>query len=645
MRLAASTAALALLAAAVAGSPQPAPSAPSDASDDVGRGAGSAALTRPLEVPRAGSVRVALPVSQYAPALGFEVLGPDGARVPVRLLALDAGGAPRTARVVAVTQTPGGWSVIIDAGPSAPPHQGLRLPLAAGGLAEVELAASADRDEWTPLATATLFRLGAGEELQGSALAYPATDARYLRLSWPAAAQFPRLREVELESVATGTEEAALPPSACTADGARRTTCDFSALGDRAVESIDLVLPAGRAAGWRLRAAADGRWQTLGAGSWAPLPTTAPRRLPAGGTGAALRLELWGETDAPVPSQLSARLLPLALAIDAPGAGTYELRSAPGLPRPPAEAAAGNAGAQWIVPGDPQPLAAALPPLAVPAGGPLPRAAFARHWPVRTQARPGDAVRLTLPGAVEAATRADLADLRLARQGRQVPYLVDVVAVPERVATWERIAPQPRQQGTSVAELPLPAGVGRLDGELLLRVPPRPLRRDIRLVRQGTSEGVGDAPDLVTPWREWRCEPLPPLPCELALPSLAAGRGPLRVEIADGDNAPLAEISAELWQPRRALVFPWPGEPVALLTGSPRVGVPSYELAAVADDLRARPARAARLGPALEGWDGAPARWPRWVVLASLGLAAAVLLLLLARALPRMPESGTSPRA
>jgi hypothetical protein len=609
------------------------------------------AVAQTLLVERAGPVRVALPATHYAPTAGFEVLGPDGARLPVQLLALDAAGTPRRVRVDSVNQTPQGWSVIIDAGPSAPPHQGIRLPLAAGGLAEVELAASDDRTHWTPLASATLFRLGAGDDLQGSALAYPATDARYLRLFWPTAASFPRLREVELESVATAAEEVSLPANACTSDAARRTTCDLASLGDRIVDSIELVLPAGRAIGWRLRAATRGRWQTMGEGSWAPLPTTAPRRLPAGGDGAPLRLELWGEIDAPVPASVALRVLPLALAIDAPAAATYELRSGPGLRRPAAEPAAANAAAQWVVPGPPRALGAP-PPLPLPAGGTLPRATFARHWPVRAQARPGDAVRLPLTGAVEAASRADLADLRLARQGRQVPYLVEEVAAPERAASWEHLVPKPKDgadrdrgtEGVSVAELPLPPGLGRLDGELLLRVPPRPLRRDVRLVRQGVPEGVGDAPEIATGWQQWHCEPLPPLPCELALMPPAAGRGPLRLEIVDGDNAPLAEIAAELWRPRRALLFPWPGEPVALLAGSPRIGAPVYDLAAVAGELRARPALVARLGPAMEGSEGAPAGWPRWSVLGSLALAAVVLLLLLARALPRMPESEPPPR-
>jgi hypothetical protein len=83
---------------------------------------------------------------------------------------------------------------------------------------------------------------------------------------------------------------------------------------------------------------------------------------------------------------------------------------------------------------------------------------------------------------------------------------------------------------------------------------------------------------------------------------------------------------------------------VVLLAGAPRLLSPAYDLAAVEGELRARPARTARLGPAVEGFEGAPARWPRWVVLSSLALAATVLLLLLARALPRMPAPAAEAR-
>jgi hypothetical protein len=262
---------------------------------------------------------------------------------------------------------------------------------------------------------------------------------------------------------------------------------------------------------------------------------------------------------------------------------------------------------------------------------------------VQVAAPAGAAIRLLLPGAVESAARADLGDLRLARQGRQVAYLVEDVAVPERATTWDRITPRPREEGVSGAELPLPGALARLPGELLLRVPSRPLRRDVRLLRPGISDGVGEPPPVATSWIEWRCEPSPPLPCELSLPLPGGGRGPLQLEVRDGDNAPLAALSAELWRPRRALLFPWPGGPVALLAGAPRLPAPAYDLTAVERELRARPARMARLGPAIEGWEGAPARWPRWAVLSSLALAATVLLLLLARALPKMPAPAAEP--
>jgi hypothetical protein len=603
--------------------------------------------SRPLAVERAGRARVALPADLYPPGFGFAVVGPDGAPVAWRLLALDAGGAPRRARVSAVTEAGDGWLVTLDAGPSPPPHQGLRLPLAAAGLVQVELEQSADGRAWEPLSSASLFRLGAGEELQGAALTYPATAARYLRLRWaaspgaPRAEQFPRLTEVELEPVATAAEEVALPAAACAPDGARRTVCDLSALGDRSVASVTVSLLAGRAVGWRLRRAVDGRWLPLGEGSWEALPEPVARRVPGCEGSGPLRLELWGESEPPVPTRLVASLLPLALELDAARAGAYELRAAPGLPRPAAEAAGGGADVPWLSPGPPSELPPP-PPLAVVGGGPLPKASFTRHWPVRVQAAVGEAVRLPLPGGVEATARADLGDLRLARQGRQVAFLVEGSATPERAGSWAELPLRPQGHGTSTSELRLAAGRGALVGELLLRVPARPLARDVRLVGAEARQGVGEPPPAPTPWIAWRCEPLPPLPCELAVALPAAARGPLRIEVADADNAPLAELSAELWRPRRELVFPWPGGAVVLLAGSPRLQAPAYDLAAIAENLRSRPARVARLGPALEGWEGAPARWPRWAVLASLGLAAAVLLLLLVRALPRMPQSRTS---
>jgi uncharacterized protein DUF3999 len=208
-------------------------------------GASDGATARSLAVERAGTVRVALPAATFPATTGFEVVGPDGARVASRLVTLESGAATRRARVVAVSESPRGWWVVVDAGASPPHHQGVRLPLAAAGLVEVHVESSADRRAWTPLADAALFRLGTDSELQGSAVTYPATDARYLRLEWPSAAKFPRVETVELDTVAQGVEEVELPANACAADGAR-TVCDLGALTHRAVESVLVTLPADR---------------------------------------------------------------------------------------------------------------------------------------------------------------------------------------------------------------------------------------------------------------------------------------------------------------------------------------------------------------------------------------------------------------
>jgi hypothetical protein len=598
-------------------------------------------VARPLVVDRAGPVRVSLPAALHSADAGYEVVAPDGTRLPVRLLVLGGGAGSRSARVVRVAETVDGWSVTIDAGATTPAHQALRLPLAVTGLAEVQLEASDDGARWTALGSAGLFRLGAAPELQGSALAYPATTARYLRLRWPRAAEFPRLQEVQLESVRTAAEELPLPKGACAADGPRRTTCDLGQLGERAVEGVLVTLPAGRAGGWRLYAAADGRWELLSEGSWAPRAEAAPRRVPASEGAGRLRLELWGDAQAPGPLGVAVRALPMALDFVAPAAGTYELRSAAGLPRPRRESAAGDGDVQWATPGEAR-GAGPVPALDVPAGAALPKARFTRRWPVLAAAAAGEAVRLPLPPAVETTARGDLGDLRLASGGRQVPYLLEEAPTPVRAGSWERLVLRPQGDGTSAAELASPAGGSGRYATLVLRVPPRPLRRQVRLLRDVPAEGVGSPTRATLAQAVWHCEPLPPLPCELALPAVIAGRGSLRIEIVDGDNAPLGQLAAELWRSRRQLLFPWPGEPPALLAGAPGLAPPDYDLAAVASELRARPATSARLGAEMQAWDGAPARWPRWAVLGSLGLAALVLLLLLARALPRMPQSGES---
>jgi hypothetical protein len=580
-----------------------------------------------VAVPRPGLVRVPWPAE--APAdVAVEVRGPAGEEVASRLVSL-AAAERHSARVSRVEAVDGGWELTVDAGPAPPLHQGLRLPLSEAGAASLALEASADGATWRPLAAATLFRLGGDAALQHGTVEYPATDARWLRLRWPADAGFPRLSNVELEVVAGRDHQLGVDPAGCTAAGPRHTRCVLPPAG-RPVRALELTLEEGRAAGWRLRRAAAGNWQLLGEGTWTTAAEVPARRIAVtSGADAPLLLDLWGETAAPRVEGLALIAEPLAVELEAGAAGTYRLL--PAVDRaaaPPQRPAAREA--QWL---QPSPFSApAAEPTATTAGAALPDAPFARSWPVEADASPGEAVRLDLPDEVLATAKRGLEDLRLGADGRQVPFLLGTAEAPERVGVWPGLVPGSGADGLSELELPL-AGQRPLATTLVLRTAARPLQRSVRLLHVAAdTTAVAAAPPPPGPWLPWHCRPLPPLPCEVVL-DVPAGAAGLRVEIADGDDAALPAIEAELWQSRHELRFRWPAAPPTLLAGSPGLAAPRYELGAVDGALLARTHTEAHLGPGGDGPAGPLRRWPRWALLTALGTAAGMLLLVLARAL------------
>jgi hypothetical protein len=127
----------------------------------------------------------------------------------------------------------------------------------------------------------------------------------------------------------------------------------------------------------------------------------------------------------------------------------------------------------------------------------------------------------------------------------------------------------------------------------------------------------------------------------LALPLTLAAGDEVSLEVDDGDEAPLSRLAVELWRPRREVRFRWPGGEVELLAGAD-VPPPSYDLAAEAAMLLAQPAAEATLGP--QRPDRSSPRLLRWALLGSLGLAALLLLLVLARALRQPADPGPPAR-
>jgi len=243
-----------------------------------------------------------------------------------------------------------------------------------------------------------------------------------------------------------------------------------------------------------------------------------------------------------------------------------------------------------------------------------------------------------VPAGVYGAAHPDLSDLRLAVGGRQIPYLRWTPPAPilvretavQPVRSWDRRG----QGGASRIDVDLPQ-TGLPLTQLLLTAPPMPLRRGLSLRYIEPTRPAGDtveAGERLAARQVWDCFPRSPLPCRTLLP--LAGRAPrlLELRFEDGDNPPLGTLDLSLWRRSDVLVFVWPerGE-VRLLAGARDLKAPDYDLAALGDQLLARPWRPAELD---RSGAAAPApRWTRWGMPVTLGLAALLLFVLLRRSL------------
>jgi hypothetical protein len=370
-------------------------------------------------------------------------------------------------------------------------------------------------------------------------------------------------------------------------------------------------------------------------------------------TGDALRLELYGETAGPELKSFSAELAIEVVLFHAEEPGTYTLAyggSASGrkeLAKSPRRSEGEDGALEetvWINLGPeeehpPPPL----PKPAVEPGNPLGETRFAISWKiVAPEARPGSLVRLEVPAAVYGPARPDLADLRLAVNGRQIPYLRWTSPAPtlvrETSAQPVRSGDRHGQGGASRIDLDLPQ-TGLPLTQMMLTALPMPLKRGLSLrylepARPGASAGERVAAHTV-----WQCLSRPPLSCRELLP--LDGRAPrlLTLRFEDGDNPPLGNLDLSLWRRDDVLVFVWPEHGldggVRLLAGARDLEAPDYDLAALGDQLLGRPWRPAEID---QGGGEAPVpRWTRWVMPLTLGLATLLLFLLLRGVLKTAP--------
>ena len=617
-------------------------------------------FSRPVDVPATGWVRVPLDLAALR-HLGLpgslRVTAPGGEEVPRWAAPFVPDSERRPVKVQEVAKDERGWTLRLDTGPEPLVHERLLLDLARLTTApDVTLDASQDGKSWEPLVAGDLFRLGRGEGLARTSLLYPATSARYLRLSWPAQAGFPELRGVMVEPASPGRSLTVTSPDTPCREGASPATLvcrlPLPATG-QTVRRLTVEVAAGTATGFRLDQPRQGAWRPLAEGVWRGA-RSARHVIPLGGEPLpcdSLRLELYAAPGAAAPRLLRHSF---DLAVDtvlfyAETPGRYTLSyggvppPGPGAAQPDASSVAAGVEAAWIVPGpEEEARPAPLPAAAVPGAG-LGGERFRAVWAVTAGgAAPGDMVRLALPDVVYAQARPDLGDLRLAAANRQIPYVRWTPPDPMPVIERADLRPEAEKgRRYSRIEVYLP-GIGLPVTQVQLTAPPSPLRRPIgvRYPDPGPP-GLAAREERLVAHDTWECLPEPPLPCRLALPLPGPAPRHLTLRFADGDNSPLGAVNVALWRRRDVLLFAWPGEGrVRLLAGAPELRAPAYDLAALAEVLPTRPWHAAELDTSGELRPGAPPWWSRWVVPATLALAALFLLALLRRILAEHEQPG-----
>ena len=243
--------------------------------------------------------------------------------------------------------------------------------------------------------------------------------------------------------------------------------------------------------------------------------------------------------------------------------------------------------------------------------------------------------RLELPPFVLSRAAADGRDLRLVRDGLQVPFIYDrrpvyrtldpgvrpVEKAPQGVTRWEILLPS---EGLPVTHLEC-------------RAADRFFSRPAVLYEERASEG-GEKRRVSLGQSRWTRSGTENGRLLLALGNPPAGEK-FFLEVENGDNTPLTINNFRLHYRTYGIVFKAvPGTPVALHYGNPKASFPRYDAALVADRLLSADKSEAGLGaeeklrPSHRWFGGSGAGGAAfWVVLAAVSL---LLLGLIAKLLP-----------
>jgi hypothetical protein len=259
-----------------------------------------------------------------------------------------------------------------------------------------------------------------------------------------------------------------------------------------------------------------------------------------------------------------------------------------------------------------------------------------REKPVQVAA--GGVQKLELDPEVLAGTANDGGDLRLVRDGKQVPYILERPSLARTLDLGVTPADQASSPRTSRWELRL-ANPGLPITKLTLRTTTAVFHRRIRVLEPARNDGM--VHERV--WADVEWQRGPGGADSLTLPLEARWTAPtLVVETDNGDNPPITLSAASVAYPVVRLLFKAPLGPLSLYYENENARAPRYDVAMIADQLVAAAKNQAVLGPehpARAGRGSLAGLRAGWVFWGALGLVVVVLLFIVAKLLPKPPVS------
>jgi hypothetical protein len=272
------------------------------------------------------------------------------------------------------------------------------------------------------------------------------------------------------------------------------------------------------------------------------------------------------------------------------------------------------------------------------AGAPLDAASWPDRRPVKIE-RPG-VQELELDLEALAHSRRDYGDLRLLRDGNQIPYVLELPGLARSLNLTPVAAPDPKRRSVSVWQLKIPHAGAPLRRLVLASKTPL-FSREFRIYeRASTPEGRNYENLLAS--GGWSRTPEPDVPLTRVFDLLDRVRtDTLWIETDNGDNPAITLDQVQAVYPVARLIFKVADtESLSLIYGNQEATAPSYDLRLVAEKLLTASRNVATLGagepnpdahPMFAGLKGGYVFW------GALALVVVVLLVVVSKLLPKPP--------